>query len=290
MAVFDIIEYLKEKKALVDSALTEFFPDTNPLFQMMRYSIEGGKRIRPILAITSYQAAGGDDIEQILPIACGLELIHTYSLIHDDLPCMDNDDLRRGKASSHKRFGEAQAILAGDGLFAYAFELLTRGDSLVAEKLTIARAVSQAVGPTGVVYGQLLDIDENRHNNPHILRMIHLHKTAKFIAVSLLAGAILAQANTEVQKVLQRGGLYLGILFQYTDDILDIVGEKSRLGKTPGKDSTAGKLTAPAVYGLEGARFRAKRYAERAIEQFKSLGELFQVLCAMTTFILNRTF
>lgn len=290
MAGFDIVGYLKEKKALVDSALTEFFPETNALFPMMRYSIEGGKRIRPILALTTYQAAGGSDIDAVLPTACALELIHTYSLIHDDLPCMDNDDLRRGKASSHKRFGEAPAILAGDGLFAYAFELFTYGEGLAREKIAVVRAVSKAVGPKGVVYGQLLDINEEKSMTPHVLRMIHRYKTAEFIAVSVRAGAMLAQAPAPVLETLQRAGLYMGMLFQYTDDILDVVGEKSMLGKTPGKDSIAGKLTAPVFYGLDGARFRARRYATRAIELFRSLGDTYEILDSLTSFILDRTF
>jgi len=290
MSDVDIVAYLKENKALVDSALKEFFPETNPLFPMMRYSIEGGKRIRPILAITVYQAAGGKDLTAILPIACGLELIHTYSLIHDDLPCMDNDDFRRGKASSHRKYGEAPAILAGDGLFAYAFELFTLGNTLANEKCLIVQAVSEAVGPKGVVYGQLMDIDEEKRMEPCSLRTIHVHKTAKFIAVSVLAGAILAKVSKAVQDTLKTGGLYMGMLFQYTDDILDVVGEKKTLGKTPGKDSVAGKLTASALYGIDGARFRAKRYADHAIAQFKKLGSDFSLLCHLTSFILNRTF
>jgi geranylgeranyl pyrophosphate synthase len=150
--------------------------------------------------------------------------------------------------------------------------------------------VSEAVGPKGVVYGQLLDIDDSTSMTPRALRTIHLHKTARFIAVSVLAGAILAQYEEPLQAILYRGGIYMGMLFQYTDDILDVVGERSKLGKTPGKDSVAGKLTASALYGIEGARFRAQRYADRTVEQFRKLGSQFDILCAMTSFILNRTF
>lgn len=290
MSDVDIVLYLKENKALVDSALKEFFPETNPLFPIMRYSIEGGKRIRPILAITAYQAAGGKDVHEVLPSACGLELIHTYSLIHDDLPCMDNDDYRRGRASSHKKFGEAQAILAGDGLFAYAFELFAHGDAHAPEKRLVIQTVSEAVGPKGVVYGQLIDINGKKGMNPRTLRTIHAHKTAKFIAVSVVVGAILARSSHSVQETLKKGGLYMGMLFQYTDDILDVVGEKKKLGKTPGKDSRTGKLTASTLYGLASARFRAQRYADRAIEQFNALGAHYALLSQLTTFILNRTF
>lgn len=290
MAVVDIAGYLKENKALIDKGLKEFFPDTNRLFPMMFYSLEGGKRIRPILALTAYRACGGENLEEIMPIACGLELIHTYSLIHDDLPAMDNDDLRRGRPSAHKEYGEAHAILAGDGLFAYAFELFTMGNGNHEAQCAVVRAVSQAIGPRGVVYGQVLDIADGARATPRDLRRIHLNKTARFIAVSLESGALMARTAVRIIEVLQRGGLYLGMLFQYTDDILDVIGKKEKLGKTPGKDSAAGKTTAPAIYGLNGARARARKYAQLAKRQFGSLGERFAILGQMTDFVLHRSF
>jgi len=290
MVVSEIDKYLKENKSLVDNALQRCFPDKNPFFAVMRYSLQGGKRIRPILAITSFRCCGGEDIEVILPTACGLELIHTYSLIHDDLPAMDDDDFRRGRVSAHKKFGEATAILSGDGLFAYAFELFTYGNGQVKEKLAVVKAVSEAVGPKGVVFGQVLDIDDKKNAVPKFLREIHLNKTAKFIAVSLKCGAIMAGASEDILERLYSSGIYLGMLFQYTDDILDVVGEKEKLGKTPGKDSASGKLTAPALYGLDGARFRAKKYATLAQKGFTRLGDEFRILSQITAFILNRTF
>ncbi len=286
----DIKEYLEIKRRLVDAALKEYFSDENSFFEVMYYSLERGKRIRPILAIASYEANGGMDINEILPIACGLELIHTYSLIHDDLPAMDNDDFRRGRESAHKKFGEAIAVLSGDGLFAYAYELFTKGNNLIPEKYRVIREVSKAVGPKGVVYGQVLDIQDNTTPDPKILRKIHLNKTAKFISVSIVSGAIIAQASEEVIKMLGKAGIYLGILFQYTDDILDIVGKKEELGKTPQKDLKDNKLTAPFLYGLEGARFRAKRYAEMSKDIFSKLGANFEIFNQITDFILNRTF
>ncbi len=286
----DVVKYLTEKKVPVDRALKKCFSDINAFFDIMYYSIDGGKRIRPILAIASYEANGGKDPEQIMPVACGLELIHTYSLIHDDLPAMDDDDFRRGKAAAHKKFGEAMAILAGDGLFAHAFELFTRGNGLVKEKLMVIQAVSEVVGPKGVVYGQTLDMSKEISPDPISLRRIHINKTAKFIAVSVKCGAIMAQASASLINDLYAAGIYMGMLFQYTDDILDVVGEKEKLGKTPGKDMAAGKLTAPAVYGLDGAKFRARRYAQLAKHKFSGLGERFDIFNMITDFILHRTF
>ncbi len=290
MADVDINKYLAAKKTLVDDALKDYFANVNPFFKVMYYSIDGGKRIRPILAITSFEASGGEDLHIVLPIACGLELIHTYSLIHDDLPSMDNDDYRRGRASAHKKFGEAKAILSGDGLFAYAFELFTKGNGLINEKYLVIKSISDVVGPKGVVYGQTLDIDNEEDYTPKSLRRIHINKTAKFIATSIKCGAIMARASIDTVESLYKAGIYMGMLFQYTDDILDIVGKKERLGKTPGKDSAVGKLTAPAIYGLDGARFRADRYAHLAKKQFSKLGKRFNILNEITDFILNRTF
>ncbi len=286
----DIVIYLRKKKELVDEALEKYFPDENPFFDVMYYSLGGGKRIRPILAISSYEANGGGDVDTIMPIACGLELIHTYSLIHDDLPAMDDDDLRRGKASAHKKYDEATAILSGDGLFAYAFELFSSGSNLAGERLAVVRAVSEVVGPKGVVYGQVLDMSDNPRPEPKTLRNIHFNKTAKFIAVAIKAGAIMACAPSTRIRELYRAGMYLGMLFQYTDDILDVTGEKDKLGKTPGKDEASGKIVAPAVYGLDGARFRAERYAALANQRFSSLDGDFSMLEKLTDFVLNRTY
>ncbi len=286
----NINEYLADKKSLVDETLKRYFSEGNPFFEVMFYSLDRGKRIRPILAIASYEANGGRNINTIMPIACGLELIHTYSLIHDDLPAMDNDDYRRGKESAHKRFGEALAVLSGDGLFAYAFELFAESEDHLPQRLRIIKEISMAVGPKGVVYGQVLDIQNHREANPKILRQIHLNKTAKFIALSIKVGAIMAQAPEDKIKLLEKAGLFLGILFQYTDDILDVTGKKEKLGKTPQKDILQEKLTAPRVYGLDGARFRAQRYAVRAKNLFDQLGENFEIFSAITDFVLNRTF
>ena len=286
----DIKQTLGQYKILVDKALYGYFSGKNQFFDMMYYSLDSGKRIRPILAIATYEACGGADMEAILPIACGLELIHTYSLRHDDLPSMDNDDFRRGTASAHKQYGEAAAILSGDGLFAYAFELFTQGSGSSEQKTAVIAHVSEAVGPKGVVYGQVLDTTSEPEPSPKMLRKIHLNKTAKFIAASVKCGAIMGSALKVATDTLHAAGIYLGMLFQYTDDILDITGRKERLGKTPGKDAAAGKLTAAGLYGLDGARFRAQRYAQRATDMFLSCGEQFRLLAKITDFVLQRTY
>ncbi len=290
LTIMNIEKYLAQKKQLVDKALQTYFCNSNPLFEIMYYSLDRGKRIRPILAIASYEANGGKDINKIMGIACGLELIHTYSLIHDDLPAMDNDDFRRGKESAHRKFGEAVAVLSGDGLFAYAFELFTETNSQLPERFRIIKEISEVVGPKGIVYGQILDIQNHKPINPKLLRQIHLNKTAKFIALSIRVGAILAQAPDAVIRILHQAGLYLGVLFQYTDDILDVIGKKEKLGKTPQKDMNQDKLTAPRVYGLAGARFRAQKYALLAKERFGRLGNSFAIFSDITDFILHRTF
>jgi len=286
----DINRYLAEKKDLVDRALQKYFPPDHPFFSVMLYSLETGKRIRPILTLASFEALGGENLEDIMPVACGMELIHTYSLIHDDLPAMDNDDFRRGKPTAHKQFGEALAILSGDGLYAYAFELFSLGSNLIEERYRVIQTVSEAVGPKGIVYGQVLDMEDHSTADPKTLRKIHYNKTAKFICAPIKCGAIMARAPAKTIKVLERAGIYLGVLFQYTDDILDVVGEKEQLGKTPGKDKSSGKLTAPLVYGLPGARYRARRYAELAKASFTSLGDKFNIFNSITDFVLNRSY
>ena len=265
MRNFAFDEYLAHQKDRVDAALHDFFSKKNSLFDIMYYSVDGGKRIRPILAIAGYEACGGKDTEVIVPVACGLELIHTYSLIHDDLPAMDNDDLRRGKASSHRKFSEALAILSGDALFAYAYELFSSGKGHVSEKLEVIRGVSQAVGPNGVVYGQMLDISELK-KEPQILRSIHLNKTAKFIAVAIKVGATMAGASKSVIEELYSAGIYLGMLFQYTDDILDdfvyygmeYVDEKYGICGTKATNEVVHDIAAEVtMYGLEQYEYPA---------------------------------
>lgn len=283
----DLEKYLREKKALIDSALKQYLAPQSSLFKAMAYStVDGGKRLRPILAIAAFEALNGKDENRIMPVACGMEMIHVYSLIHDDLPAMDNDDYRRGKLTNHKVYGEAMAILAGDGLYALAFELFSHGDNHAGAQLRVVREMAQVTGPRGIVWGQALDITEEKDFDPKTLRTIHVNKTAKFFSAAVKCGAIMAQAPDLRIEELGRAGLYLGMLFQITDDILDVTGDFGSVGKATHKDEPKNKLTYPRVYGLEGARFRARRYRDLVLQ---SAGQ-FEFLAALTEHIVRRNF
>ena len=288
----DIQTVLKEKKALVDRTLDACLPAAGyapRLKAAMRYSVfAGGKRIRPILAILAYEATGGADPGWVLPAACGLELIHTYSLIHDDLPCMDNDDLRRGKPTAHQAFDEATAILAGDALFALAFELFGRGPAPVERKFRVVQEMAEATGPEGIVGGQMIDISREKTIGPRELRHLHRHKTARFIAAALVTGAILAGADAPALDLVARAGTSLGMMFQITDDILDLTAPRDVLGKTGRKDVQQDKLTYPRLYGLDGARFRARAYGARACAHLARLGPGFEPVALVADYILGR--
>jgi geranylgeranyl diphosphate synthase type II len=287
----DLEAYLKEKKAVVDSALKQYLAPESFLFEAMAYStIDGGKRLRPIMAIATYEACGGRDSQTILPIACGLEMVHVYSLIHDDLPAMDNDDYRRGKLTNHKVYGEAMAILAGDGLYAYAFEMFTRGPGNRAAQLRVVEEMAEVTGPRGIVYGQALDIRPDKNHDPKTLRLIHRNKTAKFFAAAIKCGAIMAGADEDRIARLSRAGLCLGMLFQITDDILDVIGDKKTIGKATHKDDVQNKLTYPRVYGLAGARFRARAYADLVQRAVSGPDGRFEFLSRLTDYLRDRNF
>lgn len=269
---------LKAKQEIINDALIRYLgEDNSPIFEAMRYSVlNGGKRIRPILCLLTYESAGGDDLAEIIPIACGIELIHCYSLIHDDLPCIDNDDYRRGKPASHKVYGEGVATLTGDGLFAYAFDLLSRAGS--EESLRVIADLAKITGPKGIVLGQEMDIREQKDRSPTFLRQTHFRKTALLIAGSIRAGAIVGRVDDPILNDLTRGGESLGMLFQITDDILD--------AEAGGREEN--RLTYPLIYGLKRSQFRARRYADRARYYFQRAGEDFQILQEITNIVLNR--
>ncbi|MDL2258545.1 polyprenyl synthetase family protein [Eubacteriales bacterium OttesenSCG-928-K08] len=262
----------------ITNALEGYLNDeTIPALQAesMRYSLfAGGKRLRPCLTLASCQMLGGT-LEQALPFACALEMIHTYSLIHDDLPAMDNDDLRRGRPTNHKVYGEAQAILAGDGLLSIAFEvMLSEAVENGQEAVRAASAVARGAGVRGMVAGQCLDIQNEGKHEPDekMLHNIHRGKTAALIIAAVEAGGLCAGANAAELKALQTFGEQYGLLFQITDDLLDVIGEEENMGKTLGKDAKTGKLTFPAVYGLEGAQLRAKQAAKAALLALEPFG------------------
>jgi len=242
----NLLKYLKYKNE---------FPSV--IFKAVRYSVfAGGKRIRPVLLLLTSKAYGMN-IKYVMPVACGIEMIHTYSLIHDDLPAMDNDDYRRGKLTSHKKFGEAIAILAGDALLTKAFETFCECNRFISDEklLKVIKLISDASGINGMVGGQAADIlFENKNVSKKTLDFIHSHKTGALIKASILSGAILSGADKNELKLWDRFGEIVGLIFQITDDILDVTSTTKKLGKTAGKDAKQKKATFPAIYGLEKSR------------------------------------
>ncbi len=296
MAV-DIKAYLSKKRAVVDKSLEAMVPPAKSfppkVFEAMRYSLfAGGKRVRPILAIASAEALGVRDAG-LLPVASSLELIHTYSLIHDDLPAMDNDDLRRGRPTCHKVYGEAVAILAGDGLLNMAFEALSdprRLKAVPAKRLVgIIREISRASGCFGMVGGQIVDMEsEGKDIDLPTLEYIHTHKTGALIRASVRLGALYAGATEKRLRSLTRYGEMVGLAFQIADDILDITGTQAEIGKDVGSDLKKGKKTYPSFYGLEESRRRAREVADRALEALRDFDKKADPLRELAEYIVTR--
>ena len=288
----NIQKYLAEWKKKIDEKLLEYLPseDTYPptLSKAMRYTVlAGGKRIRPILLITIYQLCGGKDLNKIFPVACALEFIHSYSLIHDDLPAIDNDDYRRGILSSHKKFGENIAILAGDALFSHNFRIVVESSIDPKEKEKILKVLTFFVGNRGIIGGQVKDVESNTNmKDPKLLRYIHSHKTAFFFSAACEIGGILACVDKDKLISLRMGGLYLGMTFQIIDDILDVEGRRDELGKDIKSDEN--KLTYPAQYGLKFSKKIAKKYSELSIKEFEMVDDGSKVMKNMVLFLLGR--
>ena len=293
----DIEAYLEEKRVLVDGCLDQLLPEKNQfpplLHQAMRYCLcAGGKRIRPVLAFAAAEAVGGDP-HSIVHEACALELIHTFTLIHDDLPAMDNDDYRRGMLTTHKVFGEAMAILAGDALLTEAFRILACGCSRGVHKaehmLEIIKIVAEASGSMGVVGGQVVDIDsEGKAINTTLLEYIHRHKTGTLITASVLLGGTLGGASPEENKHLRAYGEAVGHAFQITDDILDILGSKEELGKNTGSDQKKSKATYPSIIGMEEAKKKQLELYHRALESLESFDGRADHLRKIALYIIQR--
>jgi len=293
----DFEAYLSEKKIAVDNALDAWFTDSDELasdiIDAMRYSLfAGGKRLRPILCIAGAEAVGGKETD-VLPVACALELIHTYSLIHDDLPMMDDDDLRRGKPSSHKVFGEAVAMLAGDGLLTEAFNLITT--TKVTDKvshralLKVTGMIARAAGHRGMIGGQLADIQwEGKTADHTLVEFIHTHKTGALITVSVTAGAILGGGDLSQIEAITSYGEKTGLAFQISDDILDIEGETDTMGKIAGADERKGKVTYPAVVGLERSREIQAKLVHDAVESLGMFGPSAAPLHQIAHYIVER--
>jgi geranylgeranyl diphosphate synthase type II len=291
-----ITEYLARRAGQVNAWLECLVPaeEVTPqsLHRAMRYSLmAGGKRLRPILLLAAGEAFGADT-DDLMPAACAIEMIHTYSLIHDDLPAIDNDDLRRGRPTCHKAFGEATAILAGDALLTQAFRVLAsdspRRDPL--RQVRVIREVAAAAGTVdGMIGGQMLDIEsEGKRVQAPALDYIHRSKTAAMIRVSVVAGGILAGAADAQVEQLGRFGERIGLAFQIADDILDVTSTSEQLGKTAGKDKAAFKATYPAFYGLDGSERRATELIDEAVETISTLGVETGVLEALARFFIAR--
>ncbi len=293
----DVKNYLSQRLTLIDGALERHLPpeDVLPatLHRAMRYSIfAGGKRIRPVLMMAACEAVGGEP-ERVLPAACAMEMIHTYSLIHDDLPAMDDDDFRRGRPTNHKVFGEASAILAGDALLTEAFVLLSGSEASrevpAAILCRVIQLISRAAGSQGMVGGQVVDMEsEGKAIDFPTLEYIHTRKTGALMLASIQAGALIGGADEEAYGALTRYGEYAGLAFQVADDILDITGDQAELGKDVGSDQARGKATYPALLGLSEARARAAELKDLAVSALSPLGERAEPLREIARFIVER--
>jgi geranylgeranyl diphosphate synthase type II len=290
-------KYLREQCAIVEQALTRYMlTEEGPLadhIKAMRYSLfAGGKRIRPILALAAAEALHAET-DPLLPVACALECIHTYSLIHDDLPAMDNDDLRRGKPTCHVVFGEAAAILAGDGLLSFAFELLSHPDARQSispeDQLRMIRLIAHAIGPVGMVGGQSLDLAAEGQTIPfEQLRLIHGYKTGALITASVQAGAIFGRGDEKQFAALSRYGIQIGLAFQIVDDLLDVEGSTEDLGKTAGADAQRNKATYPAFFGVAKTKIMAKEAVDEAVAALEVFDAQAEPLRALARYIYER--
>ncbi|HEY9907459.1 MAG TPA: farnesyl diphosphate synthase [Thermosynechococcaceae cyanobacterium] len=292
---FDLSSYLAERQPQVEAALDRSLPVIYPetIYEAMRYSLlAGGKRLRPILCLATCELMGGT-IAMALPTACALEMVHTMSLIHDDLPAMDNDDYRRGKLTNHKVYGDDVAILAGDGLLAYAFEhLAVETQDVPADRLLrVVAILGRAVGAAGLVGGQVVDLHCEGKTDVTLetLTFIHNHKTAALLEASVTCGAILAGATEPDVQRLSRYAQNIGLAFQIVDDILDITATQEELGKTAGKDLQAQKATYPSFWGLEASREEADRLVREAKAEVRSFGKAAAPLMAIADYITTRT-
>lgn len=293
----DTPEILRRWKAPIEACLERLLPpgdEPSGLGRAMRYSLmAGGKRIRPALALAAYEACKGEDSRLALEPACALEMFHTYSLIHDDLPAMDDDDLRRGIPTSHKVYGEAVAILAGDALQTLGAEVLAtypEGNRFAARRGEVSRLVFRALGWNGMAGGQALDLSSEGDVQIGLegLLEIHRRKTGALLEVSLLVGAVLAGAGKKRMAALRAYGENLGLAFQVVDDILDVTASTEVLGKTAGKDPRQGKATFPALWGLEGSRVEARRLLDGALESLAPFKERARDLRELAVFVVDR--
>lgn len=288
-------EYLAEQQRLVDAELDRLVPPEaavpSTIHRAMRYSLfAGGKRIRPVLCLAAARATGGE-APGMLPAACSLELIHTYSLIHDDLPSLDNDDYRRGKLTNHKVFGDAMAILAGDALLTFAFEVLSRSAAPDDRKVKLIAELATASGTVGgMVGGQVADLEgEGKPPSAELLESIHRAKTGALLRASLRMGAIVAGASEAEYTALSTYGEHVGLAFQIVDDVLDVEASSETLGKTAGKDAQQHKITFPAVYGLAASKRMAEEQCALAHGALQPFGDRALRLHELADLIVHRS-
>ena len=288
-------EDLKTKSAYIEDLLKQYMPKEEgyqkTIFEAMNYSLSsGGKRLRPILTLESAKIIGGD-VKEVIPFCVAIEMIHTYSLIHDDLPAMDNDDYRRGNLTNHKVYGEGMAILAGDGLLTYAFQLMTENKTATPQqKIDAIKCVATAAGPEGMVGGQAFDmLSEDKHIPLEELKVLHSGKTGALFNASVELGLILGNADTITRKALMEYANCLGLLFQITDDILDVTGTIEELGKTPGSDIRQHKSTYVSLLGLEEAKNQASLVGKQAHNALNSVSYDTSILSALIDYLLERT-
>jgi len=296
MKDIDIESYLLDQGKLIDELMVSLVPseDTHPriIHEAMRYSLfSRSKKIRPVLALATAEALDCDK-ETIAPFACALEMIHTHSLIHDDLPSMDDDDYRRGKLSSHKIYGEGLAILAGNALLVLAFETVSRAGGDPKRKLAALNCLCRAIGTKyGLLGGQVMDLSlEGKSFTKEDLDYIHSSKTGALIETSVVGAAILSGAGEDETRRFGNYGKKVGLAFQITDDILDVTGSAEKLGKTTGKDEISRKATYPSLFGLEASRKKAGELVDEAVSELEWLGERGLVLAELAKFISTRRF
>ncbi len=310
--ITDCKAYLARRKQEVEEKLWSLLPPLEgmaaPLHKALRYPLEaGGKRVRPILVLAGADFCRGvsgtdsysgntwdgvdDNLKQsLLTAACAIELVHTYSLVHDDLPCMDDDELRRGRPTSHIVFGEALAVLSSDALHTLGFQLLSSlPDNLALQALRTARELAVACGYPGMVAGQAVDLEyESKPGTEEVLEYIHLHKTAALIRASLLMGAHMVSASQEDIEMLTEVGTHLGLIFQVVDDILDVVGDTEVIGKTAGSDEARDKLTYPSLIGLDESRKRVNSLRDSVLSRLECEGDRASVLIDLTNILVDR--
>ena len=289
-------EYLSSRQRLIDETLDALLPRESvkpkTIHRAMRYSVfAGGKRLRPILCLAAAECCGGE-LQAALPVACAVECVHTYSLIHDDLPCMDDDDFRRGRPTSHKVFGEGIAVLAGDALLTFAFEIAALVPGWPRYSLRdVVRELAVACGSRHLIAGQVVDLEsEGEKVSLPLLKFIHESKTAALLRSSVRLGAMSANATAQQLQRLSDFGRALGLAFQVIDDILDVTQTSEKLGKSAGKDIAAEKATFPAVVGLDRSRKVARRLTEEAREALRPLGKRAETLHTLADHLLQRDY